>query len=159
MVSPHHSPPKILYADSIAGMVVGFNVSAPSKIQQVAAQQGVPLLTEDVIYKLMDEIKKRVIKLLPVTYEQRVLGEATVQEIFNIALKGRNTMNIAGCRVVNGVIGKHAKVRVMREGVEIYDGKHEWIDVRPPELIAHVGDRYYRDIEAAEKGHGRDAQG
>ncbi|KAB5596100.1 Translation initiation factor IF-2 [Ceratobasidium theobromae] len=116
----------ISFCDSCAnlatGMVVGFNVNAPSKIQQLAAIQGVPLLTENIIYKLMDEIKQRVIGLLPVTYEHRVLGEATVQEIFSIALKGRNTMNIAGCRVVNGVITKHAKVRVMREGVEVYNG-------------------------------------
>jgi translation initiation factor IF-2 len=108
-------------------MVVGFNVNAPSKVQQIAAQQGVSLHIEGVIYKLMDEIKRRVIALLPVTYEQRVLGEATVQEIFTIALKGRNTANIAGCRIVNGVIGKNAKVRVMREGVEVYDGKHEFL--------------------------------
>ena len=111
-------------------MVVAFNVNAPSKVQQVASQQGVRLLTENIIYKLMDEIKLRVIELLPVTYEQRVLGEATVQEIFTIALKGRSTMNIAGCRVVNGVIGKQAKVRVLREGVEVYDGEHPF-DLHP----------------------------
>lgn len=135
----------ISFCDSCAnlatGMVVGFNVNAPSKIQQLAAIQGVPLLTENIIYKLMDEIKQRVIGLLPVTYEHRVLGEATVQEIFSIALKGRNTMNIAGCRVVNGVITKHAKVRVMREGVEVYNGEHASIGPHTPELIAHVDGR------------------
>jgi translation initiation factor IF-2 len=70
----------------------------------------------------MDEVKKRVVALLPVTYEQRVLGEATVQEIFTIALKGKATMNIAGCRITNGVIAKHAKVRVVRDSAEVYDG-------------------------------------
>ncbi|CUA68498.1 Translation initiation factor IF-2 [Magnetospirillum magneticum AMB-1] [Rhizoctonia solani] len=112
----------IARAKAVDGMVVGFNVSAPAKIQQIASQQGVPLLSENIIYKLMDEIKKRVVALLPVTYEQRVLGEATVQEIFTIALKGKATMNIAGCRVTNGVIGKHAKVRVVRDGTDVYDG-------------------------------------
>ncbi|KAJ1307782.1 hypothetical protein OPQ81_001868 [Rhizoctonia solani] len=112
----------IARARAIDGTVVAFNVAAPSKIQQLASQQGVPLLSENIIYKLMDEVKKRVIALLPVTYEQRVLGEATVQEIFTIALKGKATMNIAGCRVTNGVIGKHAKVRVVRDGIEVYDG-------------------------------------
>ncbi|CAE6475799.1 unnamed protein product [Rhizoctonia solani] len=112
----------IARAKAIDGTVVAFNVSAPSKIQQLASQQGVPLLSENIIYKLMDEIKKRVIALLPVTYEQRVLGEATVQEIFAIALKGKATMNIAGCRITNGVIGKNAKVRVVRDGAEVYDG-------------------------------------
>ncbi|KAF8699238.1 Initiation factor 2, partial [Rhizoctonia solani] len=112
----------IARAKAIEGTVVAFNVSAPSKIQQLASQQGVPLLNENIIYKLMDEIKKRVVALLPVTYEQRVLGEATVQEIFTIALKGKATMNIAGCRITNGVIAKHAKVRVVRDGAEVYDG-------------------------------------
>lgn len=142
-------------------MVVGFNVNAPSKVQQIAGQQGVRLLTENVIYKLMDEIKQRVVELLPVTYEQRVLGEATVQEIFTIALKGRSSMNIAGCRIVNGVIAKNAKVRVMREGVQVYDGE-PFFDLRWAsflEFIVHVGSRLYRDAQAAEKGHVRDAQG
>ncbi|KAG8770457.1 hypothetical protein FRC12_004242 [Ceratobasidium sp. 428] len=112
----------VALAKAVDGMIVGFNVNAPSKVRQVADQQGVPLHIEGVIYKLMDEIKNRVIALLPVTYEQRVLGEATVQEIFTISLKGRATTNIAGCRIVNGVIAKNAKVRVMREGVEVYDG-------------------------------------
>ncbi|KAH7341532.1 hypothetical protein B0J17DRAFT_646974 [Rhizoctonia solani] len=115
----------IARAKAVDGTVVGFNVSTSPKIQQLASQQGVPLLNENIIYKLMDEIKKRVIALLPVTYEHRVLGEATVQEIFTIALKGKTTMNIAGCRVTNGIIGKHAKVRVMRDGVEVYDGTIE----------------------------------
>ncbi|CAE6497494.1 unnamed protein product [Rhizoctonia solani] len=115
----------IARAKAVDGMVVGFNVSTSPKIQQLASQQGVPLLSENIIYKLMDEIKKRVIALLPVTYEQRVLGEATVQEIFTIALKGKATMNIAGCRVTNGIIGKHAKVRVMRDGTEVYNGTIE----------------------------------
>ncbi|KAG9104812.1 hypothetical protein FRC06_009282 [Ceratobasidium sp. 370] len=112
----------VTLAKAVDGMIVGFNVNAPSKVRQLADQQGVPLHIEGVIYKLMDEIKNRVIALLPVTHEQRVLGEATVQEIFTISLKGRGTTSIAGCRIVNGVIAKNAKVRVMREGVEVYDG-------------------------------------
>lgn len=112
----------ITLAKAVDGMIVGFNVNVPSKVQQIADRQGVPVLMEGIIYKLMDEIKNRVIKLLPVTREQRVLGEATVQEIFTISLKGRGTANIAGCRIINGVITKNAKVRVMRDGVEVYDG-------------------------------------
>ncbi|CAE6409636.1 unnamed protein product [Rhizoctonia solani] len=124
----------IARAKAIEGTVVAFNVSAPSKIQQLASQQGVPLLNENIIYKLMDEIKKRVIALLPVTYEQRVLGEATVQEIFTIALKGKATMNIAGCRITNGVIAKHAKVRVVRDGAEVYDGAIDTLKQQKKEM-------------------------
>ncbi|QRV90039.1 Elongation factor Tu GTP binding domain [Ceratobasidium sp. AG-Ba] len=124
----------ITLAKAVDGMIVGFNVNAPSKIHQLAERQGVPVLIEGIIYKLMDEIKKRVIALLPVTYEQRVLGEATVQEIFTISLKGRATTNIAGCRIVNGVIAKNAKARVMRDGVEVYDGSIESLKQHKKEM-------------------------
>lgn len=69
----------------------------------------------------MDDIKGRVIALLPVIIETRVTGEATVLQLFDIHLKAKQTKKVAGCRVVNGIIDKSKFARVIRNGVKIHD--------------------------------------
>lgn len=67
-------------------------------------------------------MKERVIALLPKLYDQRVLGEATIQQVFKYTVKGSGTKSIAGCRVTNGQLSKKAKIRIVREGETIFDG-------------------------------------
>lgn len=102
--------------------IIGFSVKATNKIAQQAEALGVPLLLDGVIYRLMDEVKSRVQRLLPPVIENRVSGEATVQQIFEIKGKGRSVIHVAGCRVTNGLIERSKRVRVMRDGEEIYNG-------------------------------------
>jgi translation initiation factor IF-2 len=64
---------------------------------------------------LIDTVRKRVAALLPPNIETRVLGEATVQQLFEIKVKKEVTV-VAGCRVSNGTIAKGEKARVMRLG-------------------------------------------
>lgn len=108
----------------------------------------------------MDSIKEEVIKLLPVTIERRVRGEATVLEIFDIHLKAKKIMKVAGCRVSNGVIEKSQKARVIRNGDTVFEG--EWPsdfksssaclrrNFRPPRYIPPPQEGYY----GSWKGHG-----
>ena len=70
----------------------------------------------------MDEVRLRLQDLLPRVVEHRVLGEATVQQIFDVKGKGKTVLKIAGCRVTNGVIERAKSVRVLRSGQEIYSG-------------------------------------
>lgn len=81
-----------------------------------------PIITNAVIYRLMDEVRVRLQALLPCVVEQRVLGEATVQQVFDIKGKGKSILKIAGCRVSNGVIERSKNARVLRNGREIYSG-------------------------------------
>jgi len=103
-------------------MVVGFSVSLPKAIETLAAQNNVPISLSDVIYRLMDDIKNRVIALLPVIVETRVTGEAVVLRLFDIQLKAKQTKKVAGCRVTNGLIEKSKFARLMRDGVTVHDG-------------------------------------
>lgn len=104
------------------GTVVGFSVSASRSIETLAAQKGVPLCLSNIIYRLMDDIKNRVIALLPVVIETRVLGEATVLQLFDIHLKAKQIKKVAGCRVANGIVHKSKSARVIRNGVKIHEG-------------------------------------
>ena len=70
----------------------------------------------------MDVVRERVTALLPVIMETKVTGEATILQLFDINLKQKQTMKIAGCRVTNGVIEKQKFARVLRNGNIIFDG-------------------------------------
>jgi translation initiation factor IF-2 len=102
--------------------IVGFSVSASRSIQNNAVQNGVPVCTSDIIYRLVDDVRERVTALLPVIVETKVTGEATILQLFDIDLKQRQTMKIAGCRVTNGVVEKLKFARVLRNGDIVYDG-------------------------------------
>lgn len=115
----------VMRAKAIGGMVVGFSVIIPRPVQTTAASQQVTLLSSSIIYRLMDEVKERVIDLLPPVIEKRVSGEATVLQLFDIHLKGKQTKKVAGCRVINGVVDKNKLARVVRDGTTIHEGRLE----------------------------------
>jgi translation initiation factor IF-2 len=103
-------------------VIVAFSVGVPRSSEQAAASAGVPISRSGIIYQLMDDVKARVIKLLPVIIEYRVTGEATVLQTFDIHLKAKQTMKVAGCRVMNGLVEKDKHARVVRNGEVIFSG-------------------------------------
>lgn len=105
-----------------AGIIIGFNVQAPRSITATAAVLNVPVLINDVIYRLIDDVRERVVDLLPKQFDSRVLGEATVLQIFQYKVKGQNPKTIAGCRVTNGTLSKKAKIRVIRNKEVVHQG-------------------------------------
>ncbi|CCL99325.1 uncharacterized protein FIBRA_01343 [Fibroporia radiculosa] len=113
----------VMRAKAVEGMIVAFSVGIPRPVQATAASQHVPCLSSTIIYRLMDEVKDRVIALLPVNVEKRVSGEANVLQLFEIHLKGKKTMKAAGCRVSNGLIEKNKLARVVRNGEVLHEGR------------------------------------
>ncbi|TIC34510.1 initiation factor 2 [Wallemia mellicola] len=105
--------------------IVGFNVKATRSIQNAASMSNVDLMVDGVIYKLLDNVKSRVAELLPPITEMKVLGEATILELFDINVKGRQFKRVAGVRVANGNITRQADVRVIRNGDVVYTGSLE----------------------------------
>ncbi len=105
-----------------AGMVIAFAVPVSRPADQVAAQIGVKIYTEKIIYRVLDEVKERVIELLPKITETRVTGEATVQQIFDIHGKGKMVTKVAGCRGGNGTLRKDCQAKVFRDGELLHDG-------------------------------------
>ncbi len=101
---------------------MAFSVKIPRPIEAMAASQGVQFLKSSVIYHLMDQVKERVIGLLPIKVETKVTGEANVLQLFDIRLKRKQTMKVAGCRVIYGVVDKDKKARVIRKGKTVHEG-------------------------------------
>ncbi|OSD08681.1 initiation factor 2 [Trametes coccinea BRFM310] len=115
----------VLRAKTAGGVIIAFNVKVPRSVENEAQSQHVPILASSVIYKLIDDVKARVIDLLPPIIEKRVSGEATVLQLFDIHLKGKKTKQVGGCRVTNGVVSRNKLARVVRNGNVIHEGQLE----------------------------------
>ncbi|BEI82798.1 hypothetical protein CcaverHIS002_0306660 [Cutaneotrichosporon cavernicola] len=112
----------VMLGDAADGTVIGFNVVCPRAIQSAASDAGVPVITDGVIYRLIDNVRARVAALLPPRIETRVIGEATVSMIFPIKSGRKVVKNIAGCKIMNGTIAKADKVRVLRDREVVFEG-------------------------------------
>ncbi|KAG0336458.1 hypothetical protein BG000_006562 [Podila horticola] len=130
----------IQFASSCNAMVLGFNVKADKKLMQAARQLGVGLKSYNVIYKLLDDVKVEMATLLPKDIEIQVVGEAKIAQVFPIKMKGGQTQNVAGCRIVNGGVTRKEDVRIVRNGEVIWDGKLSTLR------------RIKEDIQEAKKG-------
>lgn len=71
----------------------------------------------------MEQVTAKVVSMLPVTYENRVVGEATVSQEFEISGKGKSKIKVAGCKVTNGLIQKNKKARLMRNGQMVFESE------------------------------------
>ena len=91
----------------------------------MAASQNVRILSSSIIYQLMEEVKENVVALLPPIIEHHVHGEATVQQQFEISLKHRQVLKVAGCKVSNGIVERQRQARLIRGGKTIFEGTLE----------------------------------
>ena len=117
----------IAHASAARGLVISFGLDIDPGIAHMAQMAGVRILEERVIYRLTDVVKGILEEKLPPKRTKRVLGEADVLQVFEIGTTGRKTVPVAGCRVRNGVVGKMHRVRVLREGKELYDGTYDYV--------------------------------
>ncbi|KAK3168148.1 hypothetical protein OEA41_004594 [Lepraria neglecta] len=97
------------------GHIINFNTAIDGHIRQLAEEKNVGIIDQSIIYRLVDDVKAKLSEKLPPTVTQKVLGEAEIGQVFEINIKGRVTLPVAGCRVRNGVISRTAKVRVLRD--------------------------------------------
>ncbi|KAJ5748182.1 uncharacterized protein N7511_009878 [Penicillium nucicola] len=112
----------IEHAASAKGKLISFNQPIDPNMMRLAENAGVEILNHNIIYKLIDDVKATLSELLPPSVTTRVTGEAEVQQIFQITVKGRDKSTIAGTRVRNGMINRARKVRVIRDDKTVYDG-------------------------------------
>jgi translation initiation factor IF-2 len=106
-------------AQASRGIVVGFHVRPDAKARKAAEGSGVEIRTYQIIYELLDEVKAAMAGLLPPTTKEVVLGQAEVRQLFSIPKVG----TIAGSYVTDGLIRRGAKGRLVRDGVQIWEGK------------------------------------
>ncbi|QZY28086.1 translation initiation factor IF-2 [Nocardioides coralli] len=98
-------------------IIIGFNVRPQGKATEMADKEGVEIRYYTVIYQAIDEIEAALKGMLKPEFEEQVLGQAEIREIFKSSKAG----NIAGCMVTSGVIRRNAKVRLLRDGAVVQD--------------------------------------
>jgi translation initiation factor IF-2 len=108
----------VLLAKASNAIIIGFHVRPDSNARASAEREKVEIRTYRIIYEAVEEVKAAMEGLLAPEKKEVVLGEAEVRQLFKIAKVG----TIAGCFVRSGVIPRAARVRVIRDGVEVYDG-------------------------------------
>ena len=99
-------------------LVVGFGVKADAKAAKFADREGIPLLTYDIIYDLLDEIERALKQRLAPEYKEVKLGEVEVRQLF----KAPGGV-IAGCYVADGKVTRKGKVHIIRQGEAVFDGE------------------------------------
>jgi translation initiation factor IF-2 len=109
----------VTLAEASGAAIIGFNVRAHKEAREAAEQAGVEIRYYNIIYDLVDDVKKAMSGLLAPTLRETMLGNATILEIFKVSKVG----NIAGCRVTDGVVERGANVRLIRDNVVVHEGK------------------------------------
>jgi translation initiation factor IF-2 len=109
----------ITLAEASGAAVIGFNVRAHKEAREAAEQAGVEIRYYDIIYNLVDDVKKAMSGLLAPTLRETMLGNAIILEVFKVSKVG----NVAGCRVTDGTVERGANVRLIRDSVVVHQGK------------------------------------
>jgi translation initiation factor IF-2 len=108
----------ILLAKASGAIIIGFHVRPDNNARTAAEREGVDIKLYRIIYEAVADVRAAMEGMLRPEEREVVLGEAEVREVFKISRVG----TIAGCSVRNGVINRQARVRVIRDGVEVFDG-------------------------------------
>jgi translation initiation factor IF-2 len=111
----------IQLADASQAIVVGFRVAPEDRAISLADEKKIDIRRYDIIYQVTDEVKKAIEGMLVPEIKVVHLGRAAVRQVFKISKIG----TVAGCFVTSGTIERTAKVRLVRDGREIYKGSLE----------------------------------
>jgi translation initiation factor IF-2 len=109
----------VTLAEVTGAVIVGFNVRPDPKARRSAEQAGIEIRTYGIIYELLDELEAFLVGRLAPDQEEVVLGSAEVRALFKVPRAG----TIAGCYVIEGVVQRAAKARLLRAGVVVHDGR------------------------------------
>ena len=109
----------IMLASASNAIIYGFNVRPDAKIKKLAEENKISIRLHNIIYKALEEVEAMMKGMLAPVYQEVVLGQATVRQIFKVSKIG----TIAGCMVDDGVIKNGCGIRLIRDGVVVYTGK------------------------------------
>jgi len=135
-------------------IIIGFNVRPTPKIQALAAEEGVDMRFYNVIYDVINDVKSAMTGLMASRFEERTLGSADVREVFVIPKVGA----IAGCYVTDGRVERGRSLRLVRDGVIVYQGKNSSLrrfkdDVKEVQsgYECGIGIENFNDIKAGDR--------
>jgi translation initiation factor IF-2 len=108
----------VLLAAASGAIIIGFHVRPIHDARVLAESEDVEIKLYEIIYEVIDDVKKALGGLLKPTITEKILGSAEVRNVFKIPRVG----NIAGCYVTSGIIKRNARVRLIRDNIEVTSG-------------------------------------
>lgn len=121
--------------------IVTFNIKVDSKIKQLIHNKGIKLIENNIIYRLFDDLKAEMVKMLDPIITHHTTGKAEIKKVFEVSKHGK----IAGCLVIDGIIKRGSAARVMRNKKEIVTDakiksmKHQKDDIAQARSNAECG--------------------
>jgi translation initiation factor IF-2 len=109
----------VMLAVASKAIIVCFNIRPDAKARELAEKEKVQIRSYNIIYDVIDDMKKAMEGMLKPTYEEKYLGRVEVRQLFAVSKIG----TIAGCSVTDGKILRTASVRLLRDGKVVYEGK------------------------------------
>ncbi|MFN4082655.1 MAG: translation initiation factor IF-2 [Bacteroidia bacterium] len=109
----------VMLASASDAIIIGFNVRPSAQARKLAETESIDIRLYSIIYKAIEEIKAAIEGMLAPEFEEKIVGNADVREVFKISKVGA----VAGCMVTDGKISRNSKVRLIRDGVVVYTGE------------------------------------
>ncbi len=109
----------VMLASASNAIIIGFGVKTEPKVHETAEAEGIDIRLYDIIYEIIDEVRKAMVGLLAPKFVERLSGRAEIRQVFDISKYGR----VAGCFVVEGKVAKGSKARVLRNAETVYEGE------------------------------------
>ncbi len=109
----------VLLASASKAIIYGFNVRPDANVRRKAEEEGVEIRLHNIIYKMVEEIEAAMKGMLTPELEEVITGQAEIRQV----IKASKIGNIAGCYVTDGYIPRDCGVRLIRDGVVVYEGK------------------------------------
>ena len=102
-----------------SAIIIGFNIRPTPKVQALANEEHVDMRFYNVIYDVIKDVKNAIVGMMDAVFKERNLGRAEVREVFHIPKVG----TVAGCYITDGRVVRDKPVRVVRDGILVYEGK------------------------------------
>ena len=109
----------VILASASQAIIYGFNVRPDAKVRNKAEEENVEIRLHNVIYKMVEEIETAMKGMLAPEYHEVITGQAEIRQV----IKASKVGNIAGCYVTDGAIKRNCGIRLIRDGIVVYEGK------------------------------------
>jgi translation initiation factor IF-2 len=109
----------VLLASASDAIIVGFNVRPSTNARKLAEKEEIDIRHYSIIYQAIEEVKAAMEGMLAPEFEEKVIGNAEIREVFHITKVGA----VAGCYITDGKVTRNSKVRIIRDGIVIHTGK------------------------------------
>ena len=109
----------VILASASQAIIYGFNVRPDAKVRNKAEEENVEIRLHNVSYKMVEEIETAMKGMLAPEYHEVITGQAEIRQV----IKASKIGNIAGCYVTDGSIKRNCGIRLIRDGIVVYEGK------------------------------------